>query len=115
MQERTTRKKILLLDRKFQSKQFTKLKQRQSSAQSTDSRIISELLEQVDKLKIDSKQYKDVAAKSKSELKEVCAKRDEVLKCVSHMDMDAALQTEQLEAALANLSDPYFLFGKVKK
>ena len=51
----------------------------------------------------------------KRELKEVCAKRDEVLKCVSHMDMDTALQTEQLEAAIANLPDPYFLFGKVKK
>ena len=106
------RKKILLLDRKFQSKQLTKLNQRQSSAQSTDSRIISELLEQVDKLKIDSKQFKDAAAKSKRELKEVCPKRDEVLKCVSRMDMDADLQKKQLEAALANLSDPYFCLGK---
>ena len=105
----------LLLDRKFQSKQLTKLKQRQSSAQYTDSRIISELLEQVDKLNIDSKQSKDAAAKSKRELKGVCAKRDEVLKCVSHMDTDTVLQTEQLEAALANLSDPYFLLGRVKK
>ena len=61
-------KKTLLLDRKCQSNQLTKLKQRQSSAQSTDSRIISELLEQVDKLKIDSKQSKDAAAKSKREL-----------------------------------------------
>ena len=31
-----------------------------------------------------------------------------MLKCVSHMDMDAALQTEQLETALANLSYPFF-------
>ena len=30
------------------------------------------------------------------------------------MDMDAALQTEQLEAALANLSDPSFVFEKEK-
>ena len=63
------------------------------------------------KLKIDSKRSKDAASNSKRELKEVCANRDEVLKCVSHMDMDVALQTEQLEAALANLSDPYFCLG----
>ena len=59
------RKNTLLLDRKFQSNQLTKLKQRQSPAQSTDSPIISELLEKVDKLKIYSKQYKDAAPKSK--------------------------------------------------
>ena len=94
------RKKTLLLDRKFQSKQLTKLKQRQSSAQSTDSRIISELLEQVDKLKIDSKQSKYESAKSKRELKGVCSKMDEVLKCLSHMDMDAGLHRKKLEAAL---------------
>ena len=38
-----------------------------------------------------------------------------MLKCVYKMKMDAALQTEQLEAALANLSDPYFVFEKEKK
>ena len=54
-----------MLDWKSQSNQLTKLKQRQSSAQSTDSRIISELLEQVDKLKIDSKESKDAASKAK--------------------------------------------------
>ena len=54
-----------MLDRNFQSNQLTKLKQRQSSAQSTNSSITSELLEQVDKLNIDSKQSKDEAAKSK--------------------------------------------------
>ena len=57
-QERAMRKKTLLLDLKFQSNQLPKLKQHQSSAQSTDSRIISELLEQVDKLKIDSNSIK---------------------------------------------------------
>ena len=31
------------------------------------------------------------------------------------MDMDAALQTEQLEAALTNLYDPCFVFGERKK
>ena len=31
------------------------------------------------------------------------------------MDMGVALQIEQLDAALANLSDPYFVFEKNKK
>ena len=35
-----------------------------------------------------------------------------MLKCVSHMDMDAELQTEQLEAAIAHLYYPYFVFEK---
>ena len=48
-------------------------------------------------------------------MKEVCANRDEVIKCVSQMDMDAALQTEQLEAAIDNLSDPSCMFEKEKK
>ena len=52
-QDREMRKKTLLLDRKFQSNQLTKLNQLQSSAQSTDSHIISELLEQVERLQID--------------------------------------------------------------
>ena len=43
LQERAIGKKKLLLDCKFQSNQVTKIKQRQSSAQSTDSCIISEL------------------------------------------------------------------------
>ena len=64
-QESVMGNETLLLDRKSQSKQLTKLKQRQSSVQSTDSRIISELLEQVDKLKIDSKESKDAASKAK--------------------------------------------------
>ena len=38
-----------------------------------------------------------------------------MLKCLSHIDTDTVLQTEELEAALANLSDPYFLLGRVKK
>ena len=38
-----------------------------------------------------------------------------MLKCVSHMDMDAGLQTEQFDAALAHLSDPSFVFEKVNK
>ena len=46
-QEREMGNKTLLLDRKFQSNQLTTLNQRQYSDQSTDSRIISELLEQV--------------------------------------------------------------------
>ena len=58
-------KETLMLDWKYQSNQLTKLKQRQSSAQSTDSRIISELIEQVEKLNIDSKGSKDAAAKAK--------------------------------------------------
>ena len=73
----------LMLDWKSQSNQLTKLKQRQSSAQSTDICIISELLEQVEKLKIYSKESKYAAPKEKRELKEVCAEKDEVLKCVS--------------------------------
>ena len=64
-QERTMVKKTHLLDRKSQSNQLTKLKQRQYFAQSNDSRIISELLEQVEELKIDSKESKYAAAKSK--------------------------------------------------
>ena len=100
LQERVMGNETFLLDRKFQSNQLTKLKQRQSSAQSTDSRIISELLKQVKKLKIDLKQSKDAAAKAKGELKEICAERDEVLKCVSHMDMKTSLQEKKLEAAL---------------
>ena len=62
-------KKALLLERKFQSNQLTKLKQRQYSSQSTDISIISELIEQVEKLKIDSKESKYAAAKEKRELK----------------------------------------------
>ena len=54
-QERAMGKETLLLDQKFQSNQLTEIKQRQYSAQSTDSRISSELLEQVEKLKIDPK------------------------------------------------------------
>ena len=48
-QEREIGKKTLLLDRKFKSNQLTKLNQRQSLAQYTDSCIIGELLEQVEK------------------------------------------------------------------
>ena len=70
------------------------------------------MLEQVKKLNIYPKESKDAAAKERRELKEVCAKRDEVLKCVSHMDMYAALQTEQFKAALANLSESVFLFER---
>ena len=84
-------KKTLILDRKLQFNQLTKLNQRQYSSQSTNSRIISELLEQLEKLKIDSKESKEATAKEKREFKEVCADRDEVLKCVYHMDMDAVL------------------------
>ena len=113
-QERDMGKDTLLLDWKLQSNQLTKLNQRHYSAESTDSRIISEFLEQVEKLKIDWKEYKYAAAKAKRKLKEVCAKRDEVLKCVSSINMDTALQKEQLQAALANLSDPYFVF-EIKK
>ena len=58
-------KKTIMLDRKLQSNQLTKIKQSQWYDQSTDSRIISELLEQVEKLNIDSKEFKDAAAKSK--------------------------------------------------
>ena len=58
-------KETLLLDRKFQSNQLTKLKQLQSSSQYNDSFIISELLEQVEKLKIYLKESKDAAAKGK--------------------------------------------------
>ena len=68
-QERDMGKKALLLERKFQSNQLTKLKQRQYSSQSTDISIISELIEQVEKLKIDSKESKYAAAKEKRELK----------------------------------------------
>ena len=35
-----------------------------------------------------------------------------MLKCVYKMDMDTEQHTEQLEAALANLSDPSFVFEK---
>ena len=35
-----------------------------------------------------------------------------MLKYVSQMEMDAALQTEKLETALANLSDTFFVFEK---
>ena len=38
-----------------------------------------------------------------------------MLKCVSPMEMDTELQTEQLEAALANLSDPSFVLWKKKE
>ena len=38
-----------------------------------------------------------------------------MLKCVSQIEMDAALQIEQLEDTLANLSDPYFVFEKETK
>ena len=69
----------------------------------------------MEKLKIDLKESKDATAKAKRKLKEVCTKRYEVLKCMSQMQMDAELQTEKLEAALANLSDPYFVFEKEKK
>ena len=62
-------KETLLLDQKVQSNQLTKLKQRQYSSQSTDISIISELIEQVEKLKIDSKESKYAAAKEKRELK----------------------------------------------
>ena len=51
-----------------------------------------------------------MAAKSKRELKEVCADRDEVLKCMYQMEMNAALQIEQIKAALDNLSYPSFVF-----
>ena len=64
LKERDMVKETLLLDCKFQSNQLTKLKQRQSSAQSTDSRIIDEFLEQVEKSKIESKESKYVAAKA---------------------------------------------------
>ena len=60
-------KKTLILDRKLQFNQLTKLNQRQYSAQSNDSRIISAFLEQVEKLKIASKESKDTAAKAKRE------------------------------------------------
>ena len=63
LREREIGKKTLLLDRKIQSNQLTKLKQRQYSAQSTDSCIISELLEQVKKLNIYSKESKEVSSK----------------------------------------------------
>ena len=93
LQDSVVVKETLILDRKVQSNQLTQLNQRQSSAQSTDSSIISELLEQVEKLKIYLKESKDAAAKAKRELKEVCAGRDEVLKCVYQMEIDAALYT----------------------
>ena len=67
LQVRAMGKETLLFDRKFKSNQLTKLKQHQSSAQSTDSRIVSELLEQVEKLNIDSKESKDEPAKEKRE------------------------------------------------
>ena len=79
-QERVMGKKTLLFDRKFESNQLPKLKQSQYSAQFTDSRITSELLEHVEKLNIDLKESKDTESKAKMELKEVYAKRDEVLK-----------------------------------
>ena len=50
-QERAMVKETLLLDHKVQFNQTTKLRQCQSSAQSTDSRVLSEFLEQVEKLK----------------------------------------------------------------
>ena len=64
-QERVMGKETIMLDRNFQSNQLTKLKQRQSSTQSTDSCIISKLLEKLEKLKIDSKESKYAAAKEK--------------------------------------------------
>ena len=49
LQDREMVKETLLLDRKFKSNQLTKLNQRQYLAQYTDSCIIGELLEQVEK------------------------------------------------------------------
>ena len=68
-QERVIVNKTLLSDRKFQSYQLTKLKQRQYSTHSTNSCIISESLEQVEKLNIASKESKDAVSKSKREFK----------------------------------------------
>ena len=64
----------------------------------------------MEKLKIDLKESKDATAKAKRKLKEVCTKRYEVLKCMSQMEMNTALQIEQLKAALDSLSYPSFVF-----
>ena len=56
-----------------------------------------------------------MAAKAKREFERGMRWRDEVIKCVSQMEMDAALQTEQLKAAISNLSYPSFVFEKGEK